>query len=298
MSSNNNNSDIYLPPPWINDAILCATAYLQQNLPGSFSLLVSPAAVTFVRPDGDVYQLGGNVLRRLTALNLAEVQRLDRPPASRPPPPRPDPPIPVPTAEEMTEIEAILDKSPQETMVNLSSDEENESPPPLPPQLDMTSPDYPDPSWPTVDELMDDCVLANDYEVPDLGLTATTTKDQIEELWNLYQREERRSVSNRTYRLHLAYLLGEIRHSHPATFRTFLHSGTRARRYFITTIDRAYELGQIISLSRLMGTRTLTVSHLRHLTRESFAEIKAFVRSPSSSSSSDSEDLVFNEGAL
>jgi hypothetical protein len=294
----NNNNDIRNIPPWINEAILCATAFLQMNLPGSFSLIVSPTQVTFVRSDGDTYQLGSRVLSRLTVLDLEDVVNLSRPPASRPPPPRPDPPIPVPTTEEMVEIETILNQSPTETLINLSSNEEDESPPPLPPQLDMTSPDYPDPSWPTVDELMDDCVLANDYEVPDLELTATTTKDQIEELWNLYQREERRSVSNRTYRLHLAYLLGEIRHSHPATFRTFLHSGTRARRYFITTIDRAYELGQIISLSRLMGTRTLTVSHLRHLTRESFAEIKAFVRSPSSSSSSDSEDLVFNEGAL
>jgi hypothetical protein len=295
----NNNRNIYLPPPWMNDSILCATAYLQQNLPGSFSLLVSPAAVTFVRPDGDVYQIGGRALLRLTELTLAQVQALDRPPASRPPPPRPDPPIPVPTAEEIATIEAILDQSPQETLINLSSDGDDESPPPLPPQLDMTSSEYPDPSWPSVDELMDDCVLADDYEVPDLGLTATETKDRIEELWNLYQREERRSIaSNRTYRLHLAYLLGELRQSHPATFRTFLNNGTRARRYFITTVDRAYQLGQIITLSRLLGTRQLTVSHLRHLTRESFAEIKAFVRSPSSSSSSDSEDLVFNEGAL
>ena len=56
------------------------------------------------RGNPDAYQIGTRSLARLTALDLMDVARLDRLPASRPAPPRPDPPIPVPAAEEFAEI--------------------------------------------------------------------------------------------------------------------------------------------------------------------------------------------------
>lgn len=313
--SNNHITGI---PEWVNDSILCATAYLRQNLPGSFTLMFSPTYTTIVRSDGEAYQITSRSLERMTTIDLAMVHSLDRPPASRPAPPHgeptpSEPPIPVPTAEELEEIEQILSQSPTETLINISSDGESESPPPLPPPLDLSLPNSPQeetttpqvtPSEvivPPTNELAVDIETAPLLDVPVLVLTNEGHKEQLAELWTLYQRELHRSVPNQQHRLHLAYHFGKIRHSHPSSFRTFVNtkfSGTRSRRRFSVAATRALHLGSLLGLPTFLSARLLTFAHLRLLTRGEFTDLYNTLCESYGLFHLDAEDLVFNEGAL
>jgi hypothetical protein len=102
--------------------------------------------------------------------------------------------------------------------------------------------------------------------------------------------------------LHLAYRFGELKHSHPSSYYKFSNGNfprDRSRRFFNSAANRAYRIGQQIGLAHLLGAKVLTWYQLKCISNADFEELLPALQAQGEEIViSDSEDLVFDEGAL
>jgi hypothetical protein len=263
-------------PSWINPSALVGIAALQLNIDQAFTLVVTPTQIVICRSDGEHYQCPTSELLSEVATHFTENN-----PAEADNPQMSDP---------------ILDSDPLSPSQFIF-----ESPQPMEPTSPApTSVSPPTPhssALPTPAELAADINSAYSTSAPSVSIASGDTATYLQDLLAQLTREQGRKTRSQTKLLHLAYLMGQKQRSHAASFRRFTDRAfqkERTRRRFTTAVFRTHRIAQQVGLGRLLGSTILTFWHLKVMSKDDF-EALILALPPETS---DSEDFVFNEGAL